>query len=504
MMSAPAEPGVTAIEAAQQPAFRLSFTAYPPGSSGARALCLEVPILVLGYHALTDAGGETLQREPFEEGTVTMLLLVRGAVIRLAAPVARGQNLMLLNKETQKYIHCRVANIRTSPEQKKYVEVEFTHSAPTFWGISFPKEAVMASLAESLPPLPAMAPGGPSAEAPWAASKKAMAAAVGTVTPMALVVAPAANDEKSAAIPLGDWAPLEEPDESSSQAPFFLPKPTEGLPLCEPVRNLVEEIPAPPQQAKYESPRKSPPRRRRARRAIAAIAVVCAIYSGYRTYLAAVDPGNASNSVVAFAAAAESRGGDSGTTDNEATARGVTVTANAPEVTTIEEPRRRDILISKMDMPALNVPGDPHDAPEITVSAGDGPNPGAALLSGKTAGAALGLLSAKGPEPPPPPAAPAAESPVTPSAPLTPARLVSPVQPIYPSLAKQAHIEGAVTIEAQIDAAGRVTGMKVLSGPQMLRDAATSAVAKWKFEPARLGDQPTPISVILSVHFTLK
>jgi len=44
----------------------------------------------------------------------------------------------------------------------------------------------------------------------------------------------------------------------------------------------------------------------------------------------------------------------------------------------------------------------------------------------------------------------------------------------------------------------------VLSGPQMLRDAATSAVAKWKFEPARRGDQPTPISMILSVHFTLK
>jgi TonB family protein len=509
-MSAPAEPDVTPIGIAQQTALGLSFTAYPPGTSGARALCSEVPILVLGYHALTEAGSEILQREPFEEESITMLLLVRGAVIRLAAPVARGQNLMLLNKEMHKYIHCRVANIRTSPKEKKYVELEFTHSAPHFWGISFPKEAVLASLAESWPQLPAVAPSELSAEAPWVVSKKAMAAAMGATPAMASVVAAAATTaEKPAAIPPDDRAPLEEPVESSSHTPFFLAKPTEGLPLCEPVRNQVEEVLAPPLPVKYESPRKSAPRRRRARRAIAAIAVLCAIYSGYRTYLAAADPDNASNSVVAFAAGTtEPRGDDSGATRgsaNDATARGVTVTANAPEVATVEEPRRRDILISKMDMLVLSVQSDPHDAPEISVPAGDSPNPGAALLNGKSTGATLGLLSGTGPEPPPPPpAAPAAESAVTPSAPLTPARLLSSVQPIYPSLAKQAHIEGTVTIEAQIDAAGGVTGMKVLSGPQMLRDAATSAVRKWKFQPARLGDQPTPISVILSVRFILK
>ena len=486
----------------------MPFTAYPCATSGAGAQYREVPIRALGYHVRVESGAEILQREPFEEESITMLLLARGAVIRLATPVARGQNLMLLNKETNKYIHCRVANIRTSPEVKKYVEVEFTHTAPNFWGISFPWEAVKAAAGGSVPQIPAGPPTEPSAESLWVVPKKAMAAAIGAAPATAAVAVPALTPERPAAIPPSDWAPPQQPDESRSPEPFFLPLPTEGLPLCEPVLACVEEAPEPPSSVKCDSPRKSAPRRRGARRAIAATAVLCAVYCGYHMYVAAEAQVAAANSAVTIAVpATESRGDGpaAGPSAADALAGMSTVTALSPEVSPAESPRPRDILISKMDMPVLNVPSDPHDAPEITVFAGDGPNPGAALLSGKTAGAALGLLSGKGPEPPPPPpAAPAAESRVTPSAPLTPARLVSPVQPIYPSLAKQAHIEGTVTIEAQIDTSGRVAGMKVLSGPQVLRDAATSAVAKWKFEPARLGDQPTPISIILAVHFKLK
>jgi len=507
-MSAPAEPSVTPIRIAEQPAAGMPFTAYPPGTPGARALCLEVPIRALGYHVRAENGAEILQREPFEEESITMLLLARGAVIRLATPVARGQNLMLLNKETNKYIHCRVANIRTSPEVKKYVEVEFTHTAPNFWGISFPKEAVKAAAAESAPQMPAGPHTEPSAEALWVVPKKALAAAIGAAPAMAAVAVPVLTPERPAAIPPSDWAPLQGPDESPSPEPFFLPLPTEGLALCEPVLAQVEETPVPPPTMKRDSPRKSAPRSRRARRAIAATAVLCAVYWGYHIYVAGEEPAAAANPAVTIAApATESRGDDpaAGPSAAEAPDSMNTVTDLAPEVSPVEQPRPRDILISKMAMPVHNMASAPQDAPEITVSAGGEKAPAALRLNGDAAGATSGLLSATGPEPPPPPLpAPAPEKAGTPTASLTPARLVSSVQPIYPSFAKQAHIEGNVTIEAQIDASGKVAGMKVLSGPRVLREAATSAVAKWKFQPAQLGDQPTPISVILTVRFVLR
>jgi len=182
-----------------------------------------------------------------------------------------------------------------------------------------------------------------------------------------------------------------------------------------------------------------------------------------------------------------------------------TVTALPTEVSLVEPSRRRDLLISRMAMPVQNTASDSHDAPEITVFGGEEPASAVPQLNGEAPGAAGGLLSTAGPEPPPPPPpAPAPENAGIPAAPLTPARLVSSVQPIYPLLAKQGHIEGNVTIEAQIDVSGKVAGMRVLSGPSVLRAAATDALAKWKYQPAQRGDQPTPISVIVIIRFVLR
>ena len=127
-----------------------------------------------------------------------------------------------------------------------------------------------------------------------------------------------------------------------------------------------------------------------------------------------------------------------------------------------------------------------------------------AQLNGKDPGGALGLLTATSPEPPPP-AEPAAvpEKTVKPEESLVPARLVSSTQPVYPFLAKQAHIEGNVVIEVQIDAAGIVTGTKVISGPQALRQAAINAIAHWRFEPARLRDWPTASTTMVTLRFML-
>ena len=60
----------------------------------------------------------------------------------------------------------------------------------------------------------------------------------------------------------------------------------------------------------------------------------------------------------------------------------------------------------------------------------------------------------------------------------------SKVSPVYPEIAKRMKITGAVKLEATVDAEGKVTGVKTLSGNSMLSPAAEEAVRKWKFAPA--------------------
>lgn len=60
----------------------------------------------------------------------------------------------------------------------------------------------------------------------------------------------------------------------------------------------------------------------------------------------------------------------------------------------------------------------------------------------------------------------------------------SKVPPVYPEIAKRMKITGVVKVEAKVDADGKVTDVKTLSGSRTLSPAAEEAVRKWKFAPA--------------------
>lgn len=60
----------------------------------------------------------------------------------------------------------------------------------------------------------------------------------------------------------------------------------------------------------------------------------------------------------------------------------------------------------------------------------------------------------------------------------------SRIPPVYPELAKRMKISGAVRLEAAVDAQGKVTEVKELSGNHMLAVAAEEALRQWKFAPA--------------------
>lgn len=56
------------------------------------------------------------------------------------------------------------------------------------------------------------------------------------------------------------------------------------------------------------------------------------------------------------------------------------------------------------------------------------------------------------------------------------------VAPIYPEIAKRMKVEGTVSVEATVDATGKVTAAKSVGGNALLAPAAEDAVLKWKFD----------------------
>ena len=104
------------------------------------------------------------------------------------------------------------------------------------------------------------------------------------------------------------------------------------------------------------------------------------------------------------------------------------------------------------------------------------------------------------------PASPVAERPKVPvrvGGAVKPPRLLFGPDPEYPVLAKLSHISGVVVIEAVIDAHGKVTGMRVISGHPLLVPSAMSAVSKRMYEPTVLDGEPTPIDLRVEVGFSL-
>jgi TonB family protein len=70
----------------------------------------------------------------------------------------------------------------------------------------------------------------------------------------------------------------------------------------------------------------------------------------------------------------------------------------------------------------------------------------------------------------------------------------SRVQPVYPEIARRLKITGSVAIHATVDADGKVTDVKTLSGNRMLGPAAEDAVRKWRFAPGS-GETTVDVSV---------
>jgi protein TonB len=74
---------------------------------------------------------------------------------------------------------------------------------------------------------------------------------------------------------------------------------------------------------------------------------------------------------------------------------------------------------------------------------------------------------------------------------------------VYSPIARQAHIEGTVILDAIIDEQGNVTQVRVVSGPALLLSSALKAVSERKYAPTVLDGQPVSIRLNVTVEFHL-
>jgi len=153
-------------------------------------------------------------------------------------------------------------------------------------------------------------------------------------------------------------------------------------------------------------------------------------------------------------------------------------------------------LTLRAPMPAkMAVSGE--EPPPLVVGEVPGGVPG-----NQASGALGGIVSRGGLTPTPLP--PKAHSPGAAGGRVQPARLLSRVLPVYPTAAKQARIEGDVTLQADVDTAGNVFRTKVVSGPLPLQQAAMDALRQWKYEPSRLNDEPVATQVLVVIKFRIR
>jgi TonB family protein len=115
-----------------------------------------------------------------------------------------------------------------------------------------------------------------------------------------------------------------------------------------------------------------------------------------------------------------------------------------------------------------------------------------------------GLARAQTPADVPPVIAPAPQQPqaVRVSGGVMARKLLHKTQPLYPGAAKVQHISGAVVMQAKIGTDGRVLELKVISGPEILRQSALEAVSQWLYEPYMLNGEPVAVETTVTVNFT--
>jgi len=80
---------------------------------------------------------------------------------------------------------------------------------------------------------------------------------------------------------------------------------------------------------------------------------------------------------------------------------------------------------------------------------------------------------------------------------------IKDAKPIYPKEARQAHIQGTVTMNAVVSKEGDIVDLEVIDGPSELVVSAVNAVRQWKFRPYKLNGVPVAVKTTIMVNYQL-
>jgi len=83
-------------------------------------------------------------------------------------------------------------------------------------------------------------------------------------------------------------------------------------------------------------------------------------------------------------------------------------------------------------------------------------------------------------------------------------RRVREVKPVYPDIARQAGIEGIVSMRVLINKDGAVEKVDVVSGEQALQQAAITAIRQWRYRPFLLDGNAVPVVTIVNLKFQIQ
>jgi periplasmic protein TonB len=81
--------------------------------------------------------------------------------------------------------------------------------------------------------------------------------------------------------------------------------------------------------------------------------------------------------------------------------------------------------------------------------------------------------------------------------------LIAPIRPAYPAIARAAHVEGTVVVEAVISRSGTIESLHVVSGPKMLQNAAMDAIRGARYRPYHLNGEAVDVQTTITVNFRM-
>jgi len=622
--------------------------AQPKSASGhmrSDALSLEVAVRVHGSKVKEVVLGTTPHTEPFEEQTSTMIIFPQGAVLRMNTAVTIGQMLVLTNLKSRQDAICRVVKIRPNANLAAYIEVEFTHRQPGYWGVSFPCDADAAP-AKVTPAAPAVSGSSEFSEETKPASDissiPAPPSSAATSKPLNSNSIP--KESKPVYVqpppPVERFVPAPRPEpsfisigsqeevqpaasstspigckyESFAPAPPKSPAPIDIPSACPPaphatlsISELRSDDAAEPSIAALDSYASAAEEETLALAAastsensrttfgslaggntlaathssssddfgarldssfgastsqgaqprvnwflIASGAAVLLTVLGGGLYFrsrstnsraATADPPatveqpaqpvqppapsysvespvanstaqppivpprptvqlNATNSAapVGNSNPATAHMHAASVPPPAASAKTVTASVTPPSVASAKQvmpsvkPGMMSQSLNSHPSPAQRADAGGIDAAPVVVAPAESEGSSAAL-SGISSSPRVPAL------PPPPTPTNQPEGPAKIGGDVKEPRLISSVLPVYPLAARQSGVEGEVVVNTTIDKSGSVVGMRVVSGPPLLRQAALDALRRWKYDPSRLNGQPVAVEMQVTIKF---